>query len=76
MSYVNDTHPFQRSRLRQARLDARVSEERVADAAGVTARTIKNWEDGTGEPSATQLKAISVLTGKPLDFFYKPPRAA
>jgi transcriptional regulator with XRE-family HTH domain len=65
---------FQPARLREARGDRAIEE--VALVAGVGVRTITNWETGKGEPDASKLAAIAALTGQPLEFFFRPGRAA
>lgn len=70
---VNAT-TFQPRRLREAR--GKRSFEEIAAVAGVSHQTVRNWESGRFEPDASQLAAIAALTGKPLDFFFRPSRAA
>lgn len=60
---------FNPKKLTQAR--GELSLEAIAAAAGVSANTIRNWESGQHEPSASALKAIVDLTGKPFDFFFR-----
>lgn len=74
MSENNQHRAFDPSRLREARGDR--PPEEIALAANVTARTLWNWETGRSEPDASQLHAIAALTGKPLDFFFRPGQAA
>ncbi len=60
---------FDPERLRKARGD--LSFEAIAAAAGVSANTVRNWESGLHEPTASALAKISKLTGKPFDFFFR-----
>lgn len=45
-----------------------VSREDVARHLGVSAMTIRNWEAGTTEPSASQVKALADLFGVSTDY--------
>ena len=56
-------------RLKAARGDR--PREEIALAAGVTTRTLENWESGRSEPDASQLAVIAHVTGKPFDFFFR-----
>lgn len=61
---------FDRERLKQAREAAVRTQQEIADACGVTARTVQNWENGNGEPDAGDLGKIAAECGKPVKFFY------
>lgn len=60
---------FSPQKLRAARGDRRA--EAIAGPLGVTVKTIRNWETGRQEPTATRLAAIAFLLGKPLDWFFE-----
>jgi transcriptional regulator with XRE-family HTH domain len=60
---------FSGSRLREARGDRAIEE--VALAAGVSVRTIANWESGSTEPDAGKLAILATTLGKPIRFFFE-----
>src|SRR4051794_18501016 len=45
----------------------------VDEACGVREPAVDQWEAGTLIPTAEQIRKLSVLTGYPVEFFYKPP---
>lgn len=45
-----------------------VSREEVARKLEVSAMTIRNWENGNTEPSASQIKALADLFGVSADY--------
>lgn len=47
--------------LKEWREKAGLSQERVADAAGVTAKTVDNWEKGSSAPRVDQALRMSKL---------------
>ena len=47
--------------VRQARDEIGFSQAELADAVGVTTRTIQNWEAGVSTPKPPQVKAIERL---------------
>ena len=47
--------------VKQAREDIGFSQAELADAVGVTTRTIQNWEAGISSPKPPQVKAIERL---------------
>ena len=47
--------------VKQAREDIGFSQAELADAVGVTTRTIQNWEAGVSAPKPPQAKAIERL---------------
>ena len=50
-----------RTILKSWRSENELTQEVVAGAAKVTARTVANWERGVGEPGIEQLKALEKL---------------
>jgi transcriptional regulator with XRE-family HTH domain len=46
-----------------------------AKALGVDRSTIVNWEANKTEPSASQLRTISELSGIPIDFIFVPMKS-
>jgi transcriptional regulator with XRE-family HTH domain len=59
---------FVPERLKDARGES-IRPETLADAVGVSTRTLANWEAGNTFPDVTQLLAIANFTGKSVDFF-------
>lgn len=53
-----------------ARVNASMNQREFADKMGVSISTVTNWENGSTEPSATQLRKISELSGIPMDFIF------
>lgn len=62
---------FSRSRLKQAREAAGVSLEFVAVKVDRSRQTIWNWENGEGEPTATNLLNLAIALNQPMSFFYE-----
>ena len=63
-------HTFGR-RLKAAREDLGLSQERLAEAIGVVRRTLAHYEAGTKSPEFSKLPAIAAATGKPLAWFFQ-----
>lgn len=61
--------------LEAARVNAKLTQKELADKLGVSNSTIVNWENGRTEPSLTQLKKISELSGIPMDFIFVPEQS-
>lgn len=68
------TRKFSGSRLKQAMESLTVEEAAVA--VGVSSATVWRWRSDASEPDASQLAALSDLTGQPLDFFFVSPSEA
>ena len=58
-------------RLRRARLEADMTQERVAELAGVERNTIWRYEAGVREPSASTLNLLSRIYEKPVTWFWE-----
>ncbi|MBQ7067012.1 MAG: helix-turn-helix transcriptional regulator [Lachnospiraceae bacterium] len=56
--------------LAAARTNAQLKQKEMADLLGVDVSTIINWEKGKSEPSASQLRKISEISGIPMDFIF------
>ena len=56
--------------LAAVRTNANMTRREWATAVGVGVSTIDNWENGRTEPSATQLRRMSELSGIPMDFIF------
>lgn len=55
-------------RLKELRTRDGLSIERVARQLEVSSMTIRNWENGETEPSASQIKALADLFGVSTDY--------
>jgi DNA-binding XRE family transcriptional regulator len=53
--------------LRACRINAKMNQAEFGKAIGVSSATIYNWESGNTEPSLSQLRKISEITGVPID---------
>ena len=58
--------------LEAARVNAHLTQKELAEILGVSNTTVVNWEKGKTEPSLSQLKKISELSGIPSDFIFIP----
>lgn len=61
--------------LEAARVNAGLTQKELAEILGVSNVTIVNWEKGNSEPSVSQLRTISELSGIPMDFIYIPDKS-
>lgn len=55
-----------------ARVNAGMNQQEFADKIGVSKSTIFNWEQGVSEPTASQLRKLSEVTGIPMDYIFIP----
>lgn len=53
-----------------ARVNAGFNQPEFAEKMGVSVGTVTNWEKGRTEPSTSQLRLISELSGIPMDFIF------
>lgn len=58
-------------KLRQARLDCRLTQEAVAERVGVTRQTVSNWENNRSYPDIASLLALGELYSLTLDELLK-----
>ena len=58
-------------RLRRARLEAAMTQERVAEQANLERNTIWRYEAGLREPSASTLHLLARIYGKPVAWFWE-----
>ncbi len=58
--------------LAAARVNARMTQQELANALHVSKVTVCNWENGKTEPSLSQLILISKLSGIPMDNIFVP----
>lgn len=61
--------------LAACRANAEMNQTEFAQALNVDRSTVANWEAGKTEPSATQLRKISEISGVPLDFIFVPVKS-
>lgn len=61
--------------LKACRANASMSQRAWAESIGVSQGTITNWEKGFGEPTLTQLRKISSLSGIPMDCIFVATKA-
>jgi transcriptional regulator with XRE-family HTH domain len=59
------------SRVRMRRLMLHVSQERLADALGITFQQVQKYEKGTNRISASRLQQISEFLKVPVLFFFE-----
>lgn len=60
--------------LEAARVNAGLTQKELAEILGVSNVTVVNWEKGNTEPTISQLKLISKLSGIPMDFIFIPEK--
>lgn len=53
-----------------ARTNAGLNQPEFAEKMGVSVSTVTNWEKGRTEPTSSQLRMISDLSGIPMDFIF------
>lgn len=53
-----------------ARVNAGLKQREMAKILGVDTNTIHNWENAKSEPTASQLRKISEISGIPMDFLF------
>lgn len=54
--------------LKAARINAGLTQKELADRLGISNTTVNNWENGDTEPTLSQLRKLSELSGIPMDF--------
>jgi len=59
---------FSPEKLKEARGDRSISD--LASIINVSRQTLARWENGEGEPDASDLAEIAAATGKSLEDFY------
>lgn len=57
-------------RVREARVDAKITQAQLADRLGISRPAVSQWENGKSDPTHENLVAIASLTGKPLSWFH------
>ena len=66
----NHTIDINSERLRRARRQANLTQEEVAERAGVYRNTISGYETGRVRPSTLALNMLATIYGKPVEWFY------
>ena len=61
--------------LEAVRVNAKMTQKEWASKLGVSNSTVVNWEKGNTEPSLSQLREISRLSGVPMDFIFVPDKS-
>lgn len=61
--------------LEAARVNAKLTMDELAKILRVSKTTIYNWESGRSEPTLSQLRKISELSGIPMDFIFVPEKS-
>ena len=61
--------------LEAVRVNAKMTQKNWAKLLGVSVETVINWEKGNTEPSLSQLKEMSRLSGIPMDFIFVPDKS-
>ena len=52
------------------RVNAGLSQREFAEKIGVSLATITNWESGKTAPDLSELQAINILSGIPMDYIF------
>lgn len=61
--------------LEAVRVNAKMTQKEWATKLGVSNTTVVNWEKGNTEPSLSQLREMSRLSGVPMDFIFVPDKS-
>ena len=56
-------------------VNAKMTQKEWASKLGVSNSTVVNWEKGNTEPSLSQLREMSRLSGVPMDFIFVPDKS-
>lgn len=67
---------FTPSRLELARQRKGLTKKALADASGISVRSISAYEAGTQEPTAVSVARLASVLGFPVGFFSRPPISA
>ena len=60
--------------LEAVRVNAGMNQKEWAKRLGVSSATVISWEKGKTEPTLTQLREMSLLSGIPMDFIFVPDK--
>ncbi len=61
--------------LEAVRVNAKMTQKEWAERLEVSNTTVVNWEKGKTEPSLSQLRKMSELSGVPMDFIFVPDKS-
>lgn len=61
--------------LEAVRVNANMKQKEWAEKIGVSVATVINWEKGNTEPTLSQLRKMSELSGIPMDFIFVPDKS-
>lgn len=61
--------------LEAVRVNAKMTQKEWAEMLEVSNTTVVNWEKGKTEPSLSQLRKMSKLSGVPMDFIFVPDKS-
>ncbi len=61
--------------LEAVRVNAGMKQKEWARTLGVSQATVINWEKGNTEPTLSQLRKMSELSGIPMDFIFVPDKS-
>ena len=61
--------------LEAVRVKGKMTQKEWASKLGVSNSTVVNWEKGNTEPSLSQLREMSRLSGVPMDFIFVPDKS-
>ena len=59
------------TRVRMRRMMLRMSQEKLADALGLTFQQVQKYENGTNRIGASRLQSISHILHVPISFFFE-----
>ena len=57
------------SKIKEARLSAKLTQKQLADALGVSAQSVSNWESSRNKPDFKVIQRIADTTNKKLNWF-------
>ena len=60
--------------LEAVRVNAGMSQKEWAKKLGVSNNTFTKWEKGNTEPTLSQVREMSLLSGIPMDFIFVPDK--
>jgi transcriptional regulator with XRE-family HTH domain len=64
------------SRVRMARIEASMSQEKLAGGLGLTFQQVQKYEKGTNRIGSSRLQQISQIVGKPVSWFFDEKNTA
>ena len=67
---------FSPARLKQARLHAGFTQERLADKLGIRPRQIIRWENAQHRPRIDAVAALALATDRPISYFFESEHGA